>query len=365
MNCISFYRTAALRWIVASVLCLPGMQAHALERDHRLPDVGFAASSASQPLELPACFAVDCSALELELFHDLQDGRLDRHDLLSAALIACGVHDPAMLEHYAAVFQQFVERRTAERCVELSPQARAAMLLESLHRELLSGGYDRCCTDLPAVFDQGRFNCVSATILWQCLSERFDLDSTVCELPGHMNARLLIGGGPVEVETTCPRWFALADDPAGRRRALQQANGQPAAELGSIRFLDTAGVIAAIYYNRGIDLLEATHYAEAVAANAKAHRLDPGSAIARRNLLATINNWALWLAGQQQYGRACQLLAAARGMAPEHAPFQVNYVALHQQWIDALVAAGETSEARQLAQRLQAERPKAVAVPSD
>jgi hypothetical protein len=313
------------------------------------------APAKDSPLRLPDCCAVDYSAAELALFDDLADGSLDQHEVLAAALVACGVTESADLSRYETVLAQFVERRLVEGCGELAPRPRAIALLASLHRELLSGGYDRVCTDLATALDEGRFNCVSATILWHCLAERFNLPSEVVELPGHMNARLHLDGQPCVVETTCWNWFDLADNQTARQQALQQVSQLSGAAEADARTLDAAGVIAAIYYNRGIDLLEASRFAEAVAANAKAHRLDPASALARRNLLASVNNWALWLAAQGEHERACQLLAAARNMAPGHEPFQINYIALHQQWIEALISTGRHDDARRIAGRLRAD----------
>lgn len=314
--------------------------------------------AASSTLELPGSIAVDYTVPELTLFEDLADQRLDRHTLLTAALVASGVTDGDRLQQYHDQFEQFIARRRSEGCDALLAPQRAAALLEALHRELLSSGYEQPCTDLTRVLDEGHFNCVSATILWQCLAGRFDLASVAMEMPGHMNAEIFLENQPFEVETTCARWFQWQSDPARRQQAIDAVRSSEGNGNSTRRPLNQAGLIAAIYYNRGIDLLDAGRFAEAVAANAKAHRLDPASAIARGNLLASINNWALCLASEQQYDRACHMLASARRMAPAHEPFQINYVAVHQQWIDALVTAGQLTDADRIAVRLARELPE-------
>src|SRR5690606_20297230 len=136
-----FYRTAAIWLLLGSGLSLGDVRpATALDRAPAWPQINEAAVA---PLELPACFAVDYSAREWELFDDLADGRLDRHRLLTAALIAGGLTDREMFSRYEMLFEQFVERRLAERNAAASVEGRAAALLEALHGELLSGGYDR------------------------------------------------------------------------------------------------------------------------------------------------------------------------------------------------------------------------------
>ena len=64
-----------------------------------------------------------------------------------------------------------------------------------------------------------------------------------------------------------------------------------------------------IYYNRGVDLLAAKRFAEAADANANALRLDPQNAVARGNLLATLNNWSIALGDAGQFAEAIERCA--------------------------------------------------------
>ena len=84
------------------------------------------------------------------------------------------------------------------------------------------------------------------------------------------------------------------------------------------------GLIAMFYYNRGVDAVYHSRYAESVAANRKALLLDPNNATARGNLLAAVNNWALALADTGRFEEAELLLADGRRYAPDHLPFVYN-----------------------------------------
>ena len=76
-----------------------------------------------------------------------------------------------------------------------------------MHRRVLRGGYDLAYTDLRRVLDEGRFNCISATVLFNYLAGQCGLECRGLEMPGHAMSRVLLADGPVDVETTCPQWF--------------------------------------------------------------------------------------------------------------------------------------------------------------
>ncbi len=174
--------------------------------------------------------------------------------------------------------------------------------------------------------DTGRYNCVSATILFNALAAEVGLDTSGGEWSAHVVSVLRTKDGPLHVETTCPRWLehmgeALRDSqtrlPETRLRASCRSVGVPQ-------------LVALVYYNLAIDLAEERQFAEAIAANYKALRLDPDHHNARANLLAAINNWALDLAQREQFAEAIELLGHGRKFAPDHPTFALNEAALHE-----------------------------------
>ena len=78
-----------------------------------------------------------------------------------------------------------------------------------MHREILHGGYDPQATELTGLLDTGRFNCASATVLFNALAADCGLDARGVELPRHAFSELLIGDRPLTIETTCPTWFHI------------------------------------------------------------------------------------------------------------------------------------------------------------
>jgi tetratricopeptide (TPR) repeat protein len=326
---------------------------------------------ASQWIQLSLGYSL--TALERRLFVDagaaasVAAGRLDEFPLLDAALVASGVDDPLVLAHYRRQWGQLVDVLKRSGAVRGAPRQQARAIFEFLHARVLTGGYSLPCTDLREAIDRGRFNCVSASVLFQCLAGEFGLEVCGLEAPGHVMSRLRTAGGPLDIETTCPRWFQGLDSPraeAGFRAAGPTGQASPAAPTagpatpwvpqgvparevpeplatchsslvtGPVRPREVSDVelLAMIYYNRGVDLLGEKRFAEAAAANAKALRLAPDNATARGNLLVTLNNWAIELGAAAHYAEAAELLRLGLAIEPGYQAFRLNYAHLHRQW---------------------------------
>lgn len=304
-----------------------------------------------------AAFAGRLSCLEESLLADAVDGRLDAHSPFEAALIAGGVGDFAALQHYTAKKDALVDELRRTVAMDLPPRQRAEAIFAFLHRRVLRGGYRIECTDLRRALDEGFYNCVSATVLLNCLADECGLACRGLEMPGHAMSRLLLPDGFCDVETTCPRWFELQSDPKRQAELSAGAKGVSAADRAKAREVSPVEMTAMIYYNRGVDLLGEKRFAEAAAANAKALRLDPTNRTARGNLLATLNNWAIDLGASEHYAEAINLLRQGLALEPAYETFALNYVHLHHRWNESLCRAGHFDEALRVLARAAAEMP--------
>jgi|GEM_PF-1676533 len=228
-------------------------------------------------------------------------------------------------------------------------RTQATALHELVHREVLTGGYDLGCSTLTETLQTGRFNCVTATILYVALCHEVGIEARGLEIPAHVYAQVGSGSDAIRVETTCARWFELsARDLAAAERVVPgrpaDANSNNTADAAP-RALDIWQLTAILYYNQGVDHAERNNYPAAIAANSKAYRLDPLSRSIRKNLLSAINNWALDMADNGNYHQAIALLEEGQQLAPEHTTFNTNIVALYQRWVDELCQAEKFAEA--------------------
>ncbi|MEX0714025.1 MAG: hypothetical protein WD278_16930 [Pirellulales bacterium] len=339
------------------------------------PEAVFAArgdgSAASPPPIRLAGAEFELGPLEGELFESAAAGDVDRHWLFTAALVAGGTSDSDRIEAYRTRVEQSIDRLRQTGAAGQEPRDRAQAVFELLHRRICYGDYQVECTDPAETLDTGRYNCVSSAVLFNCLAEGVGLTALAVEKPGHAYSVLELADERLDVETTCSRWFEIVDDPQARREILSRATahlngpidgrsarfGPPPAEYVADRELSRPALVALIYYNRGVDFLEERRFEEAVAANAKAWRLDPDSRTIFGNLLAALNNWALDLADRAEFQRAVDLLRQCRGFAPEHRPFRVNQVAVYQRWIERLVDQNHYRQALAIAGQAEQDLP--------
>jgi len=372
-------RALLAAWLLATVCLGSGRAALGLSGEGARAAVGSSSSSSSDatlrlvvgdPPTAPAAgngatpgprvpfFDGRLCPLEKRLFADAADRRLDEFPLLEAGLIASGVEKPGRLAHYRRRFDALIDELLPRIVKGSKPPQQAQTVFEFLHGRVLTGGYQLESTDLRAALDKGRFNCVSASVLFGCLAEACGLDVCGLEMPGHAMSRLRLADGPLDVETTCARWFTLLDDPAGQAEAVRRTLGEDLSRrYAQAREVSPVEMAAMIYYNRGVDLLAASRFEDAAVANAKALRLDPASTTARGNLLATINNWAIALSAAGRYAEAAELLRCGRSFDPTFEAFSLNFVHVHHEWSQSLCREGRFGEAVGLLERAAAERP--------
>lgn len=300
--------------------------------------------------------------LEQLLFDDARDGRFDYHDLAAAALVAGGVDSPEELRRRTAAVASLVDELLAElgrggeatmpgagaaratskpsklaaqEAAGVGPEGardRAAAVLEFLHRHVLVGGYDITASDPRMALDRGMYNCVTATVLFNCLAGAAGLEVCALEMPGHAMSRVLSPDGPIDVETTCREWFRLSGDPKRRTARVEATLGAAAPDRSLARPIGQVELVSMIYYNRGVDLLAERRFAEAAAANAKALRLNPASPTARGNLLATLNNWSIALGVSGRYDEAAELLRRGLEIDADYKTFLLNAAHVYHQW---------------------------------
>jgi len=312
--------------------------------------------------------------VERALFQDARSGKWERFDLFRAAMVAEGIRDLELIRTYEARLNHAVEKvlRTSGNA---SPQILTRALFEAMHKEILTKPYSLDCTELSKVMQTGHFNCVSATILFNCLAEKAGLDVCAVEMPGHALSRVKFGNGVVmDLETTCAAWFDLQSDKDRQLATLQRmapipvtaepealtaqnavpATPEPMVELPSDRReINPVQLIATVYYNIGVDFHNKKRHPEAAAANVKALYLDKHNEQAWTNLLVSINNWALEEVDEKRgerrlYNFATILLDQGVKLDPTYTNFRSNYVYVFYHWIHGLASKGRFDDARQV-----------------
>ncbi|MCC7086161.1 MAG: hypothetical protein IT427_14255 [Pirellulales bacterium] len=259
----------------------------------------------ADPLTAPLEFTVT----ERQLLLDAEDGRLDEHSLIEAALIAGGAGDLSKIKIETDRFAVLRDELLRHCSTETDTLTRTELIHQFLHDRVLRK-FRADITDLTATFDTGIYNCASATLLFVALAADVGITVQALELPGHVRAAVGDGANRWEIEITTSNWG----------EAIRRLESRAADR----RYVSPIGLVAMIYYNQGIDAFHERRFAAAIAANRRALLLDPESREARGNLLAAVNNWALALCESGRFDAAESLLAAGIKFDAKHAAFLHN-----------------------------------------
>lgn len=223
----------------------------------------------ASPLKLPR------GSLEEALFEDAQDKRLDRLSLEQAALIASGVSQkdlPRYIQKIDSFYNQLVLAYPMKR---LSSNQKAQVILLFLHARVFKK-YHPTATEIQKTLREGLYNCVSATLLFNILCERFGISTAAREVPTHVFSIFLdpISRKNIEVETTSPHGCLIS----GSTRVVQRNefiyNSHLQTWKGK-RTVKGVALIAVIYYNQGIYWIHEERYLQALPFYLKAYILDP------------------------------------------------------------------------------------------
>lgn len=266
------------------------------------------------------------------------------HDLLELALRASGLSGQAQLEGHRSNFERSVARLQQQTRNSRSPRDRAADVLHVLHAEYLTGTFDPRCGSLVETLDHGRFNCVTASLLYVALAERVGLSTTVLHASGHVRVRVN-ADNPFELEPTAADWFRHSD---ARLLAWQS----PPRELSSV------ALVGKLHYNQAVQALEQHDFAGAIVALERSLLCDPADADARHNLLAALNNGAIAACDAKRFSHARQLLERAREIDPAYPTLAANELHLLGKWTVACCERHDFEQALELVNEVARKYPQ-------
>jgi tetratricopeptide (TPR) repeat protein len=287
--------------------------------------------------------------LERELAKDLEDGNLDQFSLFEAALVAGGVTSRDELNHRNKHFDEVCRLVEGEVERVFSSRSKLDVVLRQLHAHFLTGEYRAEFSELQRTLDTGHYNCVTATILFQAISDRCGLNTQAIAAPSHVMS-CWHGTPNLYIEPTCQEWQSASIetcDPRTKQLALIS------------RELTDAQLLSKVMYNRGVAELERKRFPDAATRLIAARQLDPQDQATRENLLAAYNNWALAECDAGQFGLAAELLLRGLVIDDHYAPLLRNDLHIHQRWVKKLCDAKEFGAAVQVLEDCYKRRPSA------
>jgi hypothetical protein len=211
------------------------------------------------------------------VFAARQAAAAEQTSLCEAALRAAGIESTSEIERHLSRLDDLCETLRSRIPPNAPCRERAAVLLDALHKDLLRGPYNPHLWNIAETLESGAYNCLTATILYLDLCERFEISASAVFQPGHLLCRVE-DDPPFHVETTCARWFDLES---------------PATPSLASRVLNRAEILAKVHYNRAAALLAEDRFEAALACLRTSRRLDPLDNAARKNEAAALYNRGL------------------------------------------------------------------------
>jgi len=285
------------------------------------------------------------SEAEARLFLDALDGRFGEHTLGEAAIVASRPTDPDACEE---ALSRLVALRSAaftalggEGKTPPAAEKSARRLLTWIHREGSLVDYDAAASDVVRTLCEGRFNCVTASVLYQELARELGIEAAAAQTPGHVWTVARFGDAWTHVQTTSPRGWDRLLAPGH-----VVASGSAANDL-TLEWITDVELVAKIYYNRAILLAQAKDYSAAVEDARAGLTLSPGDPTAAANLAAIVNNWSLLAQAEGDYLLASALVLQGLAWFPEDETLQANDIFIHHSWACELARQGRYAGARQ------------------
>src|SRR5262249_43835011 len=130
--------------------------------------------------------------------------------LLDAMLFASGIEAAEARRKYCEQFDALLAKaREAVKDAKDNRQ-RGEQLLKFLHAGVMSKGYESGQSSFAAIFDTGKFNCVSSTAMYYLVGTRLGLELRPISipgsayLPGHASVDMIDGDKRIQIEPTNP-----------------------------------------------------------------------------------------------------------------------------------------------------------------
>jgi tetratricopeptide (TPR) repeat protein len=290
---------------------------------------------------------------------------LNERDTVDAYLIASGVFEARQRDRYARTIDEITAAARNATAVAKTPSERGDALLRFLHAGPMKAGYDAQQTRLSTLLDNGKFNCVSATALYQIVARRLELDVRALSIPGgilagHAMTIFIEGDRRIDVETTNPDGFdfqAKVKESGGFVIGikLDPEKGHEVSELG-LASLIAQNLASSRGKEKNKDPIDAVQAALIGVA------LDPVENAKANNFIATINDWAMRLGKDKKYEEALTVMQFGLELLAGHKTLLNNSDILWNRYAAFEVQSGRAQQAvaviRRGIERGQIEKPK-------
>jgi len=275
-----------------------------------------------------------CTQAEKRLLQDMEDHFLHDHALIEAACILSGVTDPDSIQHYLDWYSTLLKTIEAFHFDPMDRIGSANKVFNYLHGTWLQK-YQLEATTLTDIKNVKKFNCVSATVLFNLICEDLGWPTEAFETPSHVYTIFPNFTEPFRIENTSPIGFNIMKNLQAYSRYLAQFYPENQVlhigldrlylyENSKGRLISNTELLGLLAYNRAYFALKQSQYLKAGDLVRLARRFNYDS---RSNIAFEIglySQWSRFLFEKKQYNKAFQVLSEAVLRYPDEQAFSVN-----------------------------------------
>jgi hypothetical protein len=315
-------KSIVLAMVVRSAVAADQTQAH-FDKHHVAP---LAALKEALPLMQKTKKPL-VSKEEMQFFTDIANGQVHGRNVPDDMLLVSGIRSKKLRERYDAKIDQIVDDCREAVDGITNPQQKADRLVKYLYKTALKGGYETELVDMKRVLDEGKFNCVSSSVLYSVVAQQLGIKTRAITAPEHMFLRM--GEGmivePVGGFATTPELHEKTLD-----KLWNEGGDKWKAMFGKARYYESGnlGLFGAIYYDNCNALAKDNHTEQAVVAAFEATCLDAKHPVYVHSLENQLINWFSKTFKAKDYTKAEKIAAIDKQLFGKSAKPMLDKIAL-------------------------------------
>lgn len=163
---------------------------------------------------------------------------------------------------YLEKFRTYVKKLKGSFGKNLSEEEKAGAILDFLYEKIIFQ-YEENQNHLDVTFDEGRYNCVTSSILYAAFCKACGIQVEGNLVPGHVYCSVIVDGQRIDVECTNPAGFDPKTSASGSNRGGQY-NYVPASRYKNSRPISDKMLVSLIPKNLAAELNEQKDFEKAV-----------------------------------------------------------------------------------------------------
>ncbi len=285
----------------------------------------------SRPSDIISLYDSELTSVEKTFFANIDRNRDKLQTYYDGFLIASGITEKVEFERYNNMLNSLRLNVSAymQEHQNKTHYERGKLLLEWLYSSKTLKKYYLRSTLANNLFDDGSYNCLSASIIYTLLALESGLEAYAIFTSNHAFVSLNTEKGYVDVETTVPYGFDPGTKQIQEFQAQQRIVYVPKSNYKDRQRVDIDFLVASIYGN-AISLVPSQNI-DNLTAYKKGFYIAPEADFFRKNIVILLNNKAIDEIQYRNYEVAADLLSTAIKFDPQSDITERNVIYYYQQ----------------------------------